>query len=80
MNVQVLAQIYTDLVNLENEIPEEEYHAKEQINVLRSKYHNILMDQMVKEGIDFADHFDATRKAFELIQKQPVGTPSQISN
>ena len=67
MNVQVLAQIYTDLVNLENEIPEEEYHAKEQINVLRSKYHNILMDQMAVEGVHYSDRFDAAKKAYELL-------------
>ena len=73
MNIQEIAQIYTDLVNAENEIPDEERHAKDQINALRTKYHNILMDRMLEEGIDFSDRFDAARKAFELIQKVKVG-------
>jgi hypothetical protein len=70
MKAQEIAQIYTDLVNAEKEIPEEEYHAKDQINTLRTKYHNILMDLMREEGIDFFDRFDATRKAFELCHNQ----------
>ncbi|MBS1259511.1 MAG: hypothetical protein MAG551_02583 [Candidatus Scalindua arabica] len=72
MSLQEIAQIYTDLVNAEKEIPEEEFHAKDQISALRTKYHNILMDIMREEGVEFYDRFDATRKAFELIQKQEI--------
>ncbi len=74
MNTELyeIAQIYTDLVNAENEIPEEEFHAKDQINMLRTKYHNILMERMSEEGVYFADRFDATKKAYELIQKGKV--------
>ncbi len=72
MNVYEAAQIYMDLVNAENEIPENEFNAKCQINVLRSKYHDLLMEIMTKEGIDFSDRFDAARKAFELLQKEKV--------
>ena len=72
MNLYEIALVYTDLVNAENEIPEEELHAKDQINMLRTKYHNLLMDRMTEEGIYFADRFDATRKAFELVQKVKV--------
>lgn len=70
MNVYELAQIFTDLVDAENGIPEEEFHAKEKVNALRTKYHNLLMDQMREEGIDFADRFDAAKKAYELIQME----------
>lgn len=70
MNLYEIAQIYTDLVNAENEIPDEEFCAKEQLNMLRTKYHNLLMERMSAEGIDFGDRFDATRKAFELVQGQ----------
>ena len=69
MSLVEIAQIYTDLVSAENEIPEEEFRAKEQINILRTKYHDLLMDRMREEGIDFADRFDAARKAYELIKK-----------
>ena len=68
VSLQEIAQIYTDLVNAEKEIPEEECHAKDQLNALRTKYHNLLMDQMREEGVEFLDRFDATRKAFELVQ------------
>lgn len=72
MTLIEIAQIYTDLVKAEKEIPEEEYHAKDRINVLRTKYHELLMEKMRQEGISFSDRFDAMNKAFELIQKDRV--------
>ena len=65
-----IAKIYTDLVKAESEIPEEEYHAKDQINALRTKYHEMLMSKMREEGISFADRFDAMNQAFELVRKE----------
>jgi len=65
-----VARIYTDLVNVEKEIPEGEYHAKDRINALRTKYHQLLMDKMREEGVNFSDRFDATHKAFELISRE----------
>lgn len=67
MTLIEIAQIYTDLVKLEREIPEQEHHAKDQINTLRTKYHEILMVKMKENGIYFSDRFDAMNKAFELI-------------
>jgi phytoene dehydrogenase-like protein len=69
MNLVEIAKIYTDLVKAEQEIPEEEYHAKDRLNALRTKYHQVFMDKMREEGIDFSDRFDATNKAFELIKE-----------
>ena len=46
-----IAHIYTDLVNADSEIPDSEYHAKDLISTLRTKYHNMLMEQMQTEGI-----------------------------
>lgn len=68
MNLSEIAHIYTDLVNLEKEIPEEELHAKDEVGTLRSKYHQILMDKMREEKIEFFDRFDATRIAFDLVR------------
>lgn len=68
MSLVEIAKIYVDLVKAEREIPEEEYRAKDQINALRTKYHEALMAKMREEGIDFSDRFDATRKAFEIIR------------
>lgn len=70
MTLVEIAQIYTDLVKIEKEIPEEEYHAKDQMNVLRTKYHQLLMEKMRQEGIPFSDRFDAMKKAFEIIQRE----------
>ena len=68
MTLIEIAQIYTDLVKAEREIPEEEHHAKDRINALRTKYHQLLMEKMRQEGLPFSDRFDAMNKAFELIQ------------
>lgn len=70
MTLVEIAQIYTDLVKLDKEVSEEEYHAKDQINVLRTKYHELLMARMREEGIYISDRFDAMNKAFELIKEQ----------
>ena len=64
-----LAQKYTDLVQLEKEILAEEHHAKDQANALRTKYHELLMQKMREEKIDFADRFDAMHKAFEIVNQ-----------
>ena len=72
MTLIEIAKIYTDLVKAENKIPEEEYHAKDEINVLRAKYHQILMEKMRQEGMPFSDRFDAMNKAFEIVQKEPA--------
>ena len=69
MTLVEVARIYTDLVKAERDIPTAEHHAKDQINALRTKYHQLLMDKMKEEGVSFSDRFDATSKAFELIQK-----------
>ena len=65
-----IAQIYVDLVRLEKEIPNAEHSAKDQANALRTKYHELLMQKMREEKIDFADRFDATHKAFEIANSQ----------
>ena len=74
MKLLEIAKIYTDLVNADNEIPDIEYSAKEVIATLRTKYHNILMEQMQIEGIEFIDRFDATRIAFEIVKKKDIHT------
>ncbi len=68
MNLIEIAKIYTDLVRLEREIPEQEYQAKDLANALRSQYHEILMAKMREEHMDFADRFEAANKAFELVK------------
>lgn len=71
------ARIYTDLVNLHNEIPEDESFSKDEIGFLRSKYHNLMMDQFRADGIVFADRFDAMRIAFEMVGSPEGGTSNE---
>lgn len=68
MTLIEIAQIYTDLVLLENQIPEVEQVSKEEANLLRSKYHQMFMDKLREENIEFSDRFEATNIAFELIK------------
>ena len=70
MSLVEIAKIYTDLVKVEREIPEQEYQAKDRINALRTKYHEMLMAKMREENIYFSDRFDAANKAFELIREK----------
>ena len=81
MTLVEIARIYTDLVNVDNGIPESEHNAKDEVNGLRSKYHQMLMDKLEEQGIEFSDRFHAMDIAFELI-KQESSTqkfPSHIS-
>ncbi|MFA5160229.1 MAG: hypothetical protein WC484_06985 [Candidatus Omnitrophota bacterium] len=70
MTVLEIARIYTDLVKAEREIPEEEPQAKEKINALRTKYHELLMAKMREERVNFSDRFDAAAKAFDLVREE----------
>lgn len=70
MTLFEIAQIYTELVKLESQISAEEYQAKDQANALRTKYHELLMEKMRSEGIDFSDRFDAARRAFQIVQDE----------
>jgi hypothetical protein len=70
MTVLEIAKIYTDLVKAEREIPEAEHQAKDKINALRTKYHELLMAKMREERIGFSDRFDAAAKAFELVREE----------
>ncbi len=68
MTLLEIAQIYTDLVSLDNQIPEDEHVSKDEIGALRSKYHQLLMDRLREDGVQFYDRFDAMNIAFELIK------------
>jgi len=70
MTVLEIARVYTDLVKAEREIPETELRAKEQVNALRTKYHELLMEKMRQERISFSDRFDAAAKAFDLVREE----------
>lgn len=73
MTPREIAQIYVDLVRLEEALGPDQYQAREEVTLLRSKYHDLLTDTFRQAGISCADRFEATRKAFELVrQASPV--------
>jgi hypothetical protein len=71
MTLIEIARIYTDLVNTDNEIPESEHIATDEVATLRSKYHQLLMDKLREEGVEFSDRFEAMHIAFDLVKREP---------
>ena len=67
MTLQEAAQIYVDLVRLEEALTPDQWQAKEEVTMLRSKYHDLFAEVLRQSGIRCPDRFEATRKAFELV-------------
>ena len=67
MTLQEAAQIYIDLVELEKSLEPDQRQARQEVNVLRSKYHDIFTRVLRENGIQCADRFEATAHALELV-------------
>ena len=67
MTLHEAAQIYVDLVRLEESFTLDQWQAREEVSMLRSKYHDLFTHALRQAGIECADRFEATRRAFELI-------------
>jgi hypothetical protein len=74
MTPREIAQVYVDLIRLEESLAPDQCQARQELSVLRSKYHDLLTDIFRKAGIPAQDRFEATRKAFELL----AGTPQNV--
>lgn len=61
------AQIYVDLVRLEESLASDQWQAREEVTALRSKYHDLLASTFREAGISCADRFEVARRAFELV-------------
>ena len=72
MNLIEIAKIYTELVALDDSIPSAEHIAKDEIGALRTKYHQMFMDKLEEEGIEFSDRFEAMNRAFEIVKKESM--------
>ena len=73
-----VARIYVDLVRLEESLPQEEWQARQEVTILRSKYHDLLTEVLRGAGIACEDRFEATRRAFELVEE--AGSQSLIGD
>jgi hypothetical protein len=66
MNLKEAAEIYVELIKLEEKADPSDQAIREELSVLRSKYHEIFMDLLRKANIEFSDRFEATDIAFKL--------------
>ncbi len=73
MTLREAAQIYVDLVRLEESLTPDQWQARQEVTVLRSKYHDLFSDVLRQSGIQCADRFEATRRAFELLAEAHQG-------
>ncbi len=69
MTPREVAQIYVDLIRLEESLAPDQWQARQEVTALRSKYHDLLTDAFRAAGIPITDRFEATRKAFELVNE-----------
>lgn len=67
MTIHEAAQIYVDLVHLEESLAPDQHQARQEVSALRSKYHDLFADTLRAAGISCADRFEAARRAFELV-------------
>ncbi len=67
MTLQEAAQIYVDLIRLEESLLPDDWKGRQELSALRSKYHDLLSDEFRRAGIVCSDRFEATRRAFELV-------------
>ena len=73
MTLHEAAQVYVDLVRLEESLAPDQWQAREEVSMLRSKYHDLFTQALREAGIVCADRFEATRRAFELIGERVTG-------
>lgn len=67
MTLKEAAQIYVDLIHLEESLAPDQHQAKQEVTALRSKYHDLFTQVLRSEGIACVDRFEATSRAMELV-------------
>lgn len=71
MTLQEAAQIYIDLIHLEQSFGPDQEQARQEAGYLRSKYHDLFTDLLRASGVGCADRFEATQRAFKLVSSHP---------
>lgn len=67
MTLKEAAQIYVDLIHLEESLAPDQHQAKQEVSALRSKYHDLFTQALRATGISWADRLETTTRAFELV-------------
>ena len=74
MTPREAAQIYVDLVRLEESLAPDQWQARQEVGIVRSKYHDLFTEALRASGVHCEDRFEATRRAFELVAGSPQPT------
>jgi hypothetical protein len=69
MTLVAIANAYVNCVELEERAQREAASLAEDVSILRSDLHALLMDALRDAHIPYADRSDAARIAFEIVQK-----------
>lgn len=70
MTLKEAAQVYVDLIRLEESLAPDQHQARQEVSALRSKYHDLFTEALRAAGISCADRFEATSRAFELLSEE----------
>ena len=70
MTLKEAAQVYVDLIRLEESLAPDQHQARQEVSALRSKYHDLFTEALRVAGISCADRFEATTRAFELLSEE----------
>ena len=54
MTLHEAAQVYVDLVRLEESLAPDQWQAREEVSMLRSKYHDLFTQALREAGLVFA--------------------------
>ena len=68
MNIAAIAKAYTTCVELEERAQRESPALADDLSILRSDLHALLMEALRAARIPYADRSDAARIAFEIVQ------------
>ena len=79
MTSKEAAEIYVDLVRLEESLASDQHQAKQEVSTLRSKYHDLFTQALREAGIECADCFEAASRAFEFVSWESVRHPMYLS-
>ena len=70
MTLKEAAQVCVDLIRLEESLAPDQHQARQEVSALRSKYHDLFTEALREAGIECADRFEATSRAFELVAEK----------
>ena len=70
MTLKEAAQVYVDLIRLEESLAPDQHQARQEVSALQSKYHDVFTQVLRAAGIPCADRFEATTRAFELVSEE----------